>query len=267
VWAGGGGGTGVSRHRTPKRMRLTVRNVKAVIEYDGTDFYGFQKQSSKRTVQGDVEAAVEAVFGERIQVAGAGRTDAGVHAAGQVVSFHAPGPIPTENLVKVMNSRLPSDIRIRRCEEVPEIFHARRSARARIYIYTILNRPEPSAILGRHAWHIVRPLDVQAMAAATAYFEGTKDFASFGMPYRAGGSTIRHMARLVICQEDDTIRFVIEANSFLRGMARAIVGTIVEVGQGKRRIEEIPVILGACDRQAAGMTAPPQGLCLTRVEY
>lgn len=244
-----------------------MRNVKALIEYDGTDFYGFQRQSSKRTVQGDLEAAVRAVFGERIQIAGAGRTDAGVHATGQVVSFRAPGPIPTENLVKVMNSRLPSDIRIKRCEEVPESFHARRSAKARIYIYTILNRREPSAIQGRHAWQIVRPLDVQAMAAATAYFKGTKDFASFGMPYRAGGSTIRYLTRLVLCREDDTIQFVIQANSFLRGMARAIVGTVVEVGLGKRRIEEIPVILDACDRQAAGMTAPPQGLCLTRVEY
>lgn len=244
-----------------------MRNVRATIEYDGTDFYGFQKQTSKRTVQGDLEAAVGAVFGEHIQVVGAGRTDAGVHATGQVVNFCAPGPIPTENLVTVINGRLSSDIRVRRCEEVPESFHARRSAKLRTYVYTVLNRTEPSAILGRYAWHIVQPLDLESMVAAAASFAGTRDFASFGMPERSGGSTVRHMVGVSVRRRKDAIVFVITANAFLRGMARAIAGTVVEIGQGRRRIGEVSSILDACDRQAAGVTAPPQGLCLTRVKY
>ena len=210
---------------------------------------------------------VQAVFGEWIQVVGAGRTDAGVHATGQVVNFHAPGLIPTENLVTVMNGRLSPDIRVKRCEEVPESFHARRSAKLRTYVYTVLNRDQPSAIMGRYAWHIVQPLDLEAMAAAASKFAGTRDFASFGMPERPGGSTIRRMADVVVCRRKDSILFAIKANAFLRGMARAIVGTVIEVGQGKRRIEEIPVILDTRDRQSAGVSAPPQGLCLTKVEY
>lgn len=244
-----------------------MRNIKATIEYDGTDFYGFQKQSSRRTVQGEMEAAAAAVFGEPIQVVGAGRTDAGVHATGQVVNFRAPGPIPTENLVTVMNGRLSADIRIRHCGQVPDTFHARRSARERTYVYTVLNRLEPSAILGRYVWHIVQPLDLDAMAAAAREFAGTRDFASFGMPERPGASTIRHMAGVAVCRRKDAILFVIKANAFLRGMARAITGTLVEVGQGKRGAETIPITLASCDRQAAGLTAPPQGLCLTKVEY
>lgn len=244
-----------------------MRNIKATIEYDGTDFSGFQKQSSRRTVQGELEAVAEAVFGEHIQVVGAGRTDAGVHAIGQVVNFHAPGPIPTENLVTVMNGLLSPDVRIKHCEEVPQTFHARRSARARTYVYTILNRPEPSAIMGRYAWHIVQPLDQDVMAAAAREFAGTRDFASFGMPDRPGGCTIRHMAGVVVCRRKDAILLAIKANAFLRGMARAITGTLVEVGQGRRGVETIAVVFDARDRQAAGTTAPPQGLCLTRVEY
>lgn len=244
-----------------------MRNVKATIGYDGTDFCGFQKQPSKRTVQGELEAAASAVFGEPIQIVGAGRTDAGVHATGQVVNFHAPGSVPTANLVTVMNGRLPADIRIKSCEEVPEAFHARRSAKMRTYVYAVLNSPEPCAIVGRYAWHVSRPLDVQAMSAAAECFEGTRDFASFGMPYRPGGSTTRHLAGIEVAKDGDRILFTIRANAFLTGMARAIIGTIVEVGRGKRRIEEIPVILEARERQAAGTSAPPQGLCLTKVEY
>ena len=228
---------------SPADRENTVRNIKAVIEYDGTDLYGFQKQSSKRTVQGDLEAAAEAVFGERIQVVGAGRTDAGVHAIGQVVNFHAPGPIPTENLVTVINSRLSADIRIKRCEEMPETFHARRSAKARTYVYTVLNRPEPCAILGRYTWQIVQPLDVESMAAAASKFAGTRDFASFGMPERPEGSTVRHMVCVEVHRRKDAILFVIKANAFLRGMARAIAGTVVEIGHGKRSVEEISTIL------------------------
>lgn len=244
-----------------------VRNVKTIIEYDGTDFFGFQKQPSVRTVQGELESTLEGLFGERVQVIGAGRTDAGVHATGQVISFRVPGPIPTDNICTVLNDRLPCDVRARRCEDVPESFHARRSAKARTYVYTVLNRAEPSAILGRYTWHITELLDVESIAAAAAQFVGTKDFASFGMAERAGGSTVRHIVGFTIHRQREAVFFNIKANAFLRGMARAIVGTVVEVGQGRRRAAEIAEILAARDRQAGGVTAPPQGLCLTKVEY
>ncbi|MBP6964809.1 MAG: tRNA pseudouridine(38-40) synthase TruA [Armatimonadetes bacterium] len=244
-----------------------MRNVKATIEYDGTGFFGFQKQSSVRTVQGELEYAAASVFGERVSVIGAGRTDAGVHAVGQVVSFKVPGPIPTANLVCVLNDRMPADLCIRRCVEVDESFHARRSALSRTYVYTVLSREEPAAILGRYAWQVSKPLDVDLMQEAAQALVGTRDFASFGMPMRIGESTVRRVIGVGALRQGDAIRFVIKANAFLRGMARAIVGALVEVGQGKRRIESLPAMIEACDRRAAGVIAPPQGLCLTKVEY
>lgn len=244
-----------------------MRNVKATVEYDGTDFFGFQKQSSVRTVQGELEYAARSVFGERVPVIGAGRTDAGVHAVGQVISFHAPGPIPTVSLARVLNDQMPADLCIRRCVEADEGFHARRSAAARTYMYTVLCRTEPSAILGRYAWQVFQPLEADAMEEAAQMFVGTRDFASFGMPARVGGTTVRRVYSVGMLRHGDAIRFVIRANAFLRGMVRAIVGTLVEVGLGKRRIVDLPAMIEAYDRRAAGAVAPPQGLCLTRVEY
>lgn len=243
-------------------------NVKAVIEYDGTDFNGFQKQPSVPTVQRELERVLGKLFSEEIvKVIGAGRTDAGVHATGQVVSFQAPERFPLDRICLAMNGLLPKSIRVKSAQEAPESFHARYSAKARTYVYVVLNREAPSAILGRYAWHVTQPLDIEAMRTAAAGLIGKKDFATFGVPDRTGGSTVRQVFDFQIGRRKDAIIIVIRANAFLRGMVRSMVGTLVEVGRGKCRPEGVAEMLSVCDRRAAGVSAPPHGLCLTRVEY
>ena len=242
--------------------------IKAVIEYDGTDFFGFQRQPSKPTVQGEIERALAGLFQvDKFKIAGAGRTDAGVHATGQVISFDAPDRFPADRIRPAVNGLLPKSIRFRRTEIVPEDFHARFSAKSRAYVYVVLNREEPSAILARYAWQITQPLDVDAMRSAAKALVGAHDFASFGMPERAGGTTVRRILKFRISRRKNAIFLGIEADAFLRGMARAMVGTLVEVGLGKRSPGEVAGILAACDRRSSGVSAPPRGLFLTRVEY
>ncbi len=243
-------------------------NIKAVVEYDGTDFYGFQRQPSRPTVQGELERALAKLFKvETYKIVGAGRTDAGVHATGQVVSFQIPETFPADRLRPAVNGLLPISIRLRRTEVVPEEFHARYSAKSRTYRYVVLNRDEPTALLTRYTWHVRQPLDLDAMRSASEVLIGKKDFASFGMPERTGGSTVRRVLNLDTKRRKDAIFCMVRADAFLRGMVRAIVGTLVEIGAGKRSPEDMALILSACDRQASGVSAPPRGLYLTRVEY
>ena len=242
--------------------------IKAVIEYDGTDFYGFQRQPSRVTVQGELERALTNLFKQdTVKVIGAGRTDAGVHATGQVISFQSPERFPIDRIPPAMNGLLPKSIRIKSAEEAPEKFHAGYSAKSRTYEYVILNRETPSAILGRYAWHVTKPLDLGLMQAASEGMAGKHDFASFGMPGKPGGSTIREIFDFRIRTKKDAVCVTIRADGFLRGMVRAIIGTLVEIGRGKREVAEMAEILKACDRCAAGVSAPPQGLFLTKVEY
>ena len=242
-------------------------NVKVTLEYDGTDFRGFQKQPSVRTVQGELERALGKLLSRTdARVIGAGRTDAGVHATGQVINLEA-GSFPVDRIVPAMNGLLPASIRARAAEEVPDDFHARYSAKARTYIYVVLNRSVPSALLARYAWHLVQPLDIEVMKRAASELIGTHDFSSFGVPEKAGGSTIRQLHELSICRRRDEIVLRVRANAFLRGMVRAMVGTLAEVGQGRREPLEVAAILRAGNRQAAGKSAPPEGLYLVRVEY
>lgn len=243
-------------------------NIKAIIEYDGTDFCGFQKQPKVRTVQGEIERALSIIFpGHSIKTIGAGRTDAGVHATGQVVNFTIPESFAAEKVRPALNGTLPRDITVREAGEVPSSFHARYSAKSRTYIYIVLNRVPPSALLRRCAWHVSRPLDIEAMRAAGRLLTGKHDFSSFGMPDRPGGATIRQVFDLDVEPQKDSIVFTIRANAFLRGMARAMVGTLVEIGQGRRSPDEAAEMLAARDRQAVRVNAPPQGLYLTKVEY
>ena len=243
-------------------------NIKAVIEYDGTDLHGFQKQRSLRTVQGELENTLGRLFQQSVvKVIGAGRTDAGVHAIGQVVNFIVPPKFPIDKIWPALNDLLPAAIRVRSVEKVTDTFHARYSAKARTYLYVVLNRVAPSALLARYVWHLSRPLDLRAMRATVGELIGTHDFASFGVPERTGRSTVRQVFDFSIVRRKTAIFFTIRANAFLRGMARAVVGTLVEIGQNKRRPEELAAILSARDRHAAGVSAPPQGLYLTRVEY
>lgn len=245
-----------------------MANIKVVLEYDGTNFFGFQRQPARPTIQGELERALAQIFrGEHVKVIGAGRTDAGVHALGQVINFHAPRPFPVEQICSALNGNLPPTIRAKSAEEVLPSFHARYSALARTYVYVILNRQVPSAFLARYAWRLAGRLDVEAMRTAGETLLGTHDFASFGLPDHPGGPTVRHIYDFRIAWKKDGLFIKIRANAFLRGMARAIVGTLAQVGQGKRKPEEMMGILDSRDRRVAGVSAPPQGLFLTRVDY
>lgn len=244
-----------------------MRCFKATIEYDGTDLHGFQYQVGQRTVQGDLEAALAALTGGPVRVHGAGRTDAGVHALGQVVGFRAETRIPTERLAAAMNSALPRDIRVVAAEEVDEGFHARFSARGRVYVYVVLNRDQASAVFGRYTWHVPGALDVEAMAKAAGFLEGVHDFRAWANETSEVDSTVREVTRCSVRRARGVVLVRVEANAFLRGMVRNIVGTLVQVGQGRRRPEEFGAITASLRRDNAGPSAPAQGLCLVKVLY
>lgn len=244
-----------------------MRNIKLVVQYEGTGYAGFQVQPNARTVQGELEKQCAVVGGHEVRVVGAGRTDAGVHALGQVVSFRTEGTVPTERIPAALNSLLPGDIVVTAAAEVPEGFDARRAAKAKVYRYTILNRQAPSAFLRHLAWHVPAPLDLGAMVEASACLQGERDFASFAASGGTPGSSVRTVRRLDWRRAGDLVVCTLEATAFLYKMARTMVGTLVEVGLGRRQPAQVEQILAARDRSAAGPTAPPQGLCLVRVVF
>ncbi len=244
-----------------------MRYFKATVEYDGTDFAGFQWQHETRTVQGVLEAAIAARTGQTVRLTGAGRTDAGVHALGQVVSFGAETRIPLERMAYALNSALPQDVAVRRVEEVDETFSARFSASSRMYAYLILNRRMRSALWRRYSAFCAEPLDAAAMQEGAKHLIGERDFASFTNELQEEEPTFRDVRRCQVRRVKDFILVRIEANAFLRGMVRTIVGTLLEVGKGERAPEDIPALLEARDRKLAGPSAPGQGLCLLKVEY
>ncbi len=244
-----------------------MRNVKVVVEYDGTDYFGFQYQPNVPTIQAELERVLEKIVKEKVTVYGSGRTDAGVHAAGQVINFRTEGTIPVDRLCIAMNSLLPVSIVALEAEEVPPEFHARYSAKSRLYRYDILNRETPSALTGRFCWHVRFPLDAGVMNEAARPLIGVHDFSSFTCADRDDGSPVRDLAEIDVARDGDHVIIRMRANAFLRSMVRVIVGALVEVGQGLRPAEDIQRILEARDRTAAGKTAPPHGLCLMRVDY
>lgn len=244
-----------------------MRNIKVVVEYDGMDYFGFQRQPGRRTIQGELESALTRIIKETIRVCGAGRTDAGVHALGQVISFKTGGTIPTKKIVAALNSVLPADIVARDAVEVSDEFHARYSAKSRIYKYVILNDEIPSAVSGRFVWHVPYELNEVEMGRAAEALLGVHDFKSFSA---AGSDTphhIREIKRLSVHRSGKLVVFEIEANAFLHSMARIIVGTLIDVGQGRLEPKDITRILKAKDRRLAGKTAPPSGLSLMEVTY
>lgn len=260
-----------------------MRNIKVVVEYDGTDYFGFQFQPDKPTIQAEIERVLEKILKEKATVYGSGRTDAGVHAAGQVISFRTAGTIPIDRLCVAMNSLLPNDIAALCASEVDSEFHARYSAKSRLYRYDILNADTKSALRGRFCWHICEPLDVEAIKEAAASLLGVHDFTSFACADKDEGSPVRNMMSINVRRGHNSlsprragegrgeggglVTIEMRANAFLRSMVRVIVGTFVEVGQGRRPGSDVSNILEAKDRRAAGKTAPPQGLCLVEVEY
>ncbi len=236
------------------------------VEYDGTEYMGFQRHPGRRTIQGELEWALSRITKESIHIAGAGRTDAGVHAVGQVVSFRTTGTIPVERIPVALNSLLSRDIVAREAVEMPQDFHARHSARSRSYRYVILNRENPSALGGRFHWYVPHATDIDLMRRGAEYLFGKHDFTSFSAVMDTP-SRVRELTELSISRAGDEIVFGIRANAFLHSMARIVVGTLVEVGQGRRTPDDVQFILEAKDRRLAGRTAPPQGLVLVEVTY
>ncbi|MGC8861430.1 MAG: tRNA pseudouridine(38-40) synthase TruA [Armatimonadota bacterium] len=245
-----------------------MRNIRVVVEYDGTDFFGFQYQPGVPTIQGELERVLSRIVKENVTVYGSGRTDAGVHAAGQVVNFRTGGSIPVEKLCIAMNSLLPRSIAALEATEMEHSFHARYSAKSRLYRYDILNRDTRSALQGRFCWHVRLPLDVDAMNEAAQCLIGVHDFTSFASADRdEDGRPVREVRELEVRRDGEHVILTIRANAFLRSMVRTIVGTLVEIGLGKRPRADVLETLEARDRSRAGKTAPPHGLCLVEVEY
>ena len=244
-----------------------MRRVLLVVQYDGTDYHGFQRQVGQMTVQQRLEETLERVLGERVAVTGAGRTDAGVHAIGQAVAFTTDNPIPLPNMVVALNDALPRDIAIVSARQVAEDFHPRRDAVSKLYSYRILNRELPSPFICRYAWHVREPLDVELMSAAAEKLVGEHDFAAFCAAGSSVKSTVRRVTRLDVEAEGELVEIRAEANGFLYMMVRIMVGTLVDVGLGRLSVEEVGWILAGGDRTQASRTAPPQGLCLVAVSY
>jgi len=269
------------------------------VAYDGTEYHGFQRQRpGLRTVQELMEDALSHLFAPPVRVRGAGRTDAGVHAWGQVVSFHGRGSaIPAERLPWAMNAHLPPDVVVQAAWDVEPGFDARKSATGKVYRYYIWNREQPWPMFRRYSWHIPHPLDWEAMKRAGAYLVGEHDFASFRDLGSSARSTRRHVRNLQVCAPGEvassggaspggvpgparlaescslwpvpagTGYIEVEANGFLYRMVRVITGTLVEVGLGRRSVESVAEALDRRERAAAGVTAPPQGLVLVTVFY
>ncbi len=244
-----------------------MATIKLTIEYDGTAYAGWQRQPNRPTVQAAVEAAIQRITQTHIPMTGAGRTDAGAHALGQVVSFRSDKAMSAEEWVRALNGLLPPDISARSAEHMADDFHARYSARGKLYEYRILNQAERPALARNRAWHIRKPLDMAAMHEAASFLVGRHDFSSFQGSPTDNENPICELRRLEIKQEQALIRIEAQADRFLKQMVRAIVGTLVEVGQGKRSPKSVKEILEARDRRAAGMTAPAHGLYLVKVDY
>lgn len=244
-----------------------LRKFKVTLAYDGSEYHGWQVQEGEASVQETVEKVLGEILGHEVRVAASGRTDAGVHAFGQVVSFEFASAIPEEGLLKAMNSKLPPDISVREVCEVGPDFHARYRATAKTYLYFVDTAEIMSPFLVRYALHLPGDLDVGAMDRAARMLQGEHDFRSF----MGSGSKVRTTKRRIlesrVFSKGSQVFFFIRGSGFLRHMVRNIVGTLILVGRGKMAPEEMARVLGLKDRTKAGPTAPPQGLYLVSVEY
>lgn len=245
-----------------------MRNFKIIIEYDGTSYHGWQRQKNERTIQEEIEKALLTMTGKKTVLTASGRTDAGVHALGQVANFHCDTDLSPQAFQNGLNSLTKNDIVIISCDIVDESFHSRFDAKSKTYNYRILNRNLPAAINRQYVWFIRKTLDLVSMRHATRHIIGTHDFKAF----EGTGSPRSHTTRCVIKadiveQENGLIVFEIEADGFLRFMVRNIVGTLVDAGLGKITSDDFKKILLSKNRSMAGATAPPHGLFLMKVKY
>ena len=244
------------------------KTFKLIIEYDGSAFHGWQRQKKDRTVQETIEKALAVMTREKVTVVGSGRTDAGVHALGQVACFRTRSRLDAEVFVNGLNSLLPGDVVVRACYRMPDSFHARFDVTAKHYRYHILNRSIAPAIGRQFVWHIRKPLDTAAMSQAARMLIGTHDFKAFEGTGSPRDHTVRTVTdSTVTATGGGNLTYDIKANGFLRYMVRNISGTLVEVGLGKRSVPDIQEILLSKDRSQAGATAPPHGLFLMDVVY
>ncbi len=243
---------------------MSTHRLLATVEYDGTDFEGFQFQKRGRTVQGELERALRQITGEKIRVTGGGRTDAGVHALGQGAHFDVTWNRPLDVLLRALNAVLPNAIAIRRLMQVAENFSARYDAKSRTYRYTVLNQPIRSPLAQRYTLYVPEALDDRAMDEAARGLIGVHDFGAFGTPPRGENST-REMYRATVQRDVARVYIDLEANAFLYRMVRRIVGTLLWVGKGMLSSDEFRQVIAK--QRRAGPSVPPQGLCLLAVKY
>ena len=244
---------------------MSIR-IRALVEYDGTDYAGFQRQVHRPTIQAEIESVLQRLTSVRTRVTGAGRTDAGVHAAGQVIAFQTAWRHSLDELQRGMNALLPPAIAVKELGVAADGFHPRFDAVSRRYRYTILNEPVRSPLWERYAYHVSQPLNMEPMQAATSALVGVHDFATFGRPTQ-GESTVRELYEIIWRRDGSLISVDLEANGFLRHMVRCIVGTALQVGLGEIGVPQFVERFEARDRARSGPPAPPQGLCLTAVRY
>jgi tRNA pseudouridine38-40 synthase len=244
-----------------------VAVVKLVLAYDGTGFRGFARQPGERTVEGVLTDSLHRVFGSAPRLSVAGRTDAGVHADGQVVSFAAPNGVEPDRIGRALNGMLAPEVVVRDVRLAPDDFDARRSATEREYRYRVRTGVTPDPFTARYEWHRPGSYRLEPMRRAARLLEGTHDFASFARPPKDGGSTVRTLHRLTVRKIGDLLEVRARADGFLHQMVRSLVGTLLAVGEGRTDPESIPAVRAARDRAAAGPVAPPHGLSLVSVHY
>lgn len=244
-----------------------MRNIKIIIEYDGKNFNGWQKQKDKLNIQGEIERAIFDVTGEEVNLTASGRTDAGVHSLGQTANFKIENDMPVDKIPLAINSKLKKTIRVQSAEEVDERFHSRYNCKGKKYRYIINNAPIESALYKDLQLHISTKLDIDKMREAIKYFIGKHDFASFKSSGTSSKDSVREIYKAEIIEDGNLIKIELTGSGFLYNMVRIISGTLVDVGLGKISPSDIPNIIESKDRKNAGKTLPPQGLYLVEVYY
>ena len=244
-----------------------MRNIKLTIEYDGTSYGGWQKQKNNRTIQQCIEEAIRLLTGEEVELIGSSRTDAGVHAKGMVANFITNSQIPADKFREAINTKLPDDIGIIKSEEVDKNFHSRYDSKGKTYCYTLVNRYEKVCIGRNYVYQVREELNYDLMKEAAKYFLGKHDFKAFKTNGSSVKTSVRTISGLELELKDDVIKIFVSADGFLYNMVRIIVGTLIEVGKGKIKPEDIESIIKNGDRSKAGPCVPPNGLVLEKVFY
>lgn len=243
------------------------RNIRLIICYDGTRYKGWQRlNGTENTIQGKLEQTLSRLLGESIDISGSGRTDAGAHAIGQVANFHCESTMPCEEILSGLRRYLPEDIGIESCEETSDRFHARLNCKSKTYRYRIWNSEKPCVFQRRFVYVMPEKLDVEQMRSATRYLLGEHDFSAFCANKNMKKSTVRRIDSIQITREGEELVLTFTGNGFLYNMVRIMVGTLLEVGRGERKVDSIPALFGA-KREEAGYLVPAQGLCLMEVSY